>query len=260
MKIVKIMLTVLISALIVVSTAGSAFAGANIAISLSPTSAEVGEEVTMTVVITNTGPGDLNDVNVSAPLPAGLKFLTSATGTTKNQYNNVTGLWQVDNLKMTSQGGGKKTLTVTAEVLPGASGKTLTATAAFLSVRNSSGSLPLKSVQSTITVKSNDTNTNTGGNTGNTGSTGSTSTSTQVAAQMTPVSKTSLVAAKLNDNTTNSSNPLNLPQENPGKAYDVYNSTEDNTKVPMSTYAIVALVGIGIVIVVGYYLGTRKKI
>ena len=257
MKIVKIMLTVLISALIVVSTAGSAFAGANIAISLSPTSAEVGEEVTMTVVITNTGPGDLNDVNVSAPLPTGLKFLTSATGTTKNQYNNVTGFWQVDNLKMTSQGGGKKTLTVTAEVLPGASGKTLTATAAFLSVRNSSGSLPLKSVQSTITVKSNDTNTNTGGNTG---STGSTSTSTQVTAQTTPVSKTSLVAAKLNDNGTNSSNPLNLPQENPGKAYDVYNSTEDNTKVPMSTYAIVALVGIGIVIVVGYYLGTRKKI
>lgn len=179
MKIVKIMLTVLISALIVASTAGSAFAGANIAISFSPTSAEVGEEVTMTVVITNTGPGDLNDVNVSAPLPAGLKFLTSATGTTKNQYNNVTGFWQVDNLKMTSQGGGKKTLTVTAEVLPGASGKTLTATAAFLSVRNSSGSLPLKSAQSTITVKSNDTNTNTGGNTG---STGSTSTSTQVTA------------------------------------------------------------------------------
>lgn len=257
MKIVKIMLTVLISALIVASTAGSAFAGANIAISFSPTSAEVGEEVTMTVVITNTGPGDLNDVNVSAPLPTGLKFLTSATGTTKNQYNNVTGFWQVDNLKMTSQGGGKKTLTVTAEVLPGASGKTLTATAAFLSVRNSSGSLPLKSVQSTITVKSNDTNTNTGGNTG---STGSTSISTQVTAQTTPVSKTSLVAAKLNDNGTNSSNPLNLPQENPGKAYDVYNSTEDNTKVPMSTYAIVALVGIGIVIVVGYYLGTRKKI
>jgi len=257
MKIVKIMLTVLISALIVASTAGSAFAGANIAISFSPTSVEVGEEVTMTVVITNTGPGDLNDVNVSAPLPAGLKFLTSATGTTKNQYNNGTGFWQVDNLKMTSQGGGKKTLTVTAEVLPGASGKTLTATAAFLSVRNSSGSLPLKSAQSTITVKSNDTNTNTGGNTG---STGSTSTSTQVTAQTTPVSKTSLVAAKLNDNGTNSSNPLNLPQENPGKAYDVYNSTEDNTKVPMSTYAIVALVGIGIVIVVGYYLGTRKKI
>ena len=257
MKIVKIMLTVLISALIVASTAGSAFAGANIAISFSPTSAEVGEEVTMTVVITNTGPGDLNDVNVSAPLPAGLKFLTSATGTTKNQYNNVTGLWQVDNLKMSSQGGGKKTLTVTAEVLPGASGKTLTATAAFLSVRNSSGALPLKSVQSTITVKSNDTNTNTGGNTGNTGST---ITSTQVTAQTTPVSKTSLVVAKLNDNGTNSSNPLNLPQENPGKAYDVYNSTENNTKVPMSTYAIVALVGIGIVIVVGYYLGTRKKI
>ncbi len=257
MKIVKIMLTVLISALIVASTAGSAFAGANIAISFSPTSVEVGEEVTMTVVITNTGPGDLNDVNVSAPLPAGLKFLTSATGTTKNQYNNGTGFWQVDNLKMTSQGGGKKTLTVTAEVLPGASGKTLTATAAFLSVRNSSGSLPLKSAQSTITVKSNDTNTNTGGNTG---STGSTSTSTQVTAQTTPVSKTSLVAAKLNVNGTNSSNPLNLPQENPGKAYDVYNSTEDNTKVPMSTYAIVALVGIGIVIVVGYYLGTGKKI
>ncbi|KUK73262.1 MULTISPECIES: hypothetical protein [unclassified Methanobacterium] len=260
MKIVKIMLTILMTTLIVFLTAGSAFAGANIAISLSPTSADIGQEVTMTVVITNTGPGDLSNVNVSAPLPAGLKFLTSATGTTKNQYNNVTGLWQVDNLKMTSQGGGKKTLTVTAEVLPEASGKTLTATAAFLSVQNSSGSLPLKSAQSTITINSIKTNTSTGGETGNTGSTTSKNTLAHINAHTIPVSKTSLVAAKLNDNGTNSNNPLNLPQQNPGKAYDVYNSTGDNTKVPMSTYAMVALVGIGVVIVVGYYVGTRKTI
>jgi uncharacterized repeat protein (TIGR01451 family) len=258
MKIVKLTLTVLISVFLVVSTAGSAFAGANIAVSFNTTSAKVGEQVMMTVTVANTGPGDLNGVNVSASLPAGLKFMTSATGTSKNQYNSSTGLWQVDNLKMSSQGAGKKTLNVTAEILPEASGRILTATAVFLSVSNSSGELPLKSAQSQLTIESNKINN--GENTGNTGSTSSSTTSTSVTT--TPVSKTSLVAAKLKDNNNNNStNPLNLPQDNPGKAYVASNSTENsNTNVPMSTYALVALGGIGIVIVVGYYLGTRKKI
>ncbi|KAF5047737.1 hypothetical protein DSECCO2_457400 [anaerobic digester metagenome] len=259
MKIVKLMLTVLTSVFLVFSTVGSAFAGANIAVLFNTTSAKVGEEVTMTVVITNTGPGDLTDVNVSAPLPVGLEFLTSGTGTTKNQYTKDTGLWQVDNLKLTSKDKGKKTLTLTAEVLPEASGKTLTATAVFLSVRNSSGDLALKSAQSQLTIESN--NTNNGDNTEKTGNTGSTVTSSSSnPVNAVSVSKTSLVAAKLNDNSTNnSSNPLNLPQETPAKAYDVYNSTEDNTQIPMSTYAIVALVGIGILVVVGYLLGIKKK-
>lgn len=55
MKIVKLMLTVVISALLIISTAGSAFAGANIAVSFNTTSAKVGEQVMMTVTVTNTG-------------------------------------------------------------------------------------------------------------------------------------------------------------------------------------------------------------
>lgn len=256
MKIVKLMLTVLISILLAVSTAGSAFAGANIDVSFNTTSANVGDEVTMIVTITNTGPGDLSDVTVSAPLPGGLKFLTSATGTTKNLYNSGTGLWQVDNLKMSSKGAGQKTLTITAEVLSEAAGKTLTANVAFLSVLNSSGDLPLKSAQSQVTIESDNIN-----NEVNNGSTGSTVISTTSNPKTaTSISKTSLIVSKLKDNNTDGSNPLNLPQETPAKAYNVYNSTEDsNTKVPLSTYAILALIGIGILVVVGYLLGIKKK-
>jgi uncharacterized repeat protein (TIGR01451 family) len=261
MEIKKILVTMLLCGLLAVCTAGSAFAGANIAVSFDKTMANVGDQVILTVTITNTGPGDLSNVNVSAPLPAGLKFMSSATGTTKNQYDSGTGLWQVDNLKMSSQGGGKKTLTVTAEVLQEASGKTITANAAYLSVTNSSGFLPLKSAQAQIKINASSTGTGTGGTNGTTGTTDTSSgivSTSSSAPTNNNASKTSQIISKLKENNSGN-NPLNLPQQALPKAYDVYNSTDNsNTNVPMSTYAIVALVGIGVLVVVGYFVGMRK--
>jgi uncharacterized repeat protein (TIGR01451 family) len=257
MDIAKLMLTFLMSFLFIAATAGSVFAGANIAVSFNTTTAKVGEQVSMIVTVTNTGPGDLSNINVSAPLPAGLKFMTSATGTTKNQYDSGTGLWQVDNLKLSSQGGGKKTLIVTAEVLPQAASKTLTANVAYLSVSNSSGQLPLKSASAQIKINESSTGTGSGNIGGTTGGT-DTSSSTTSSAPRTNTSKTSQIISKLKENNTGD-NPLNLPQQIPPKAYDVYNSTDSsNNPVPMSTYAIVALVGIGVLVVVGYFVGMRK--
>ncbi|AUB61060.1 hypothetical protein BK009_10455 [Methanobacterium subterraneum] len=254
----KLTLAILMSFILIASTAGCAFAGANIAVSFNTASAEVGEQISLTVAITNTGPGDLSDITISAPLPSGLKFMSSATGTTKNLYDVSTGVWQVDNLRMTSKDGGKKTLTVTAEVLPEAAGRTLTANGAFLSVTNSSGQLPLKSAQSQIKIKSTTVEIENGEN--NTETTGSTV--TKVPITTVNPSKTSLVVDKLKENNTSGNNPLNLPQQTPPKSYEVFNSTKDseNNDVPTSTYAVVALVGIGVLIVVGYSLGKKKII
>lgn len=141
--------------LLVFVTVGSASAGADIAVSFDKTTANVGEQVMMIVTVTNTGPGDLSDIKVSAPIPAGMKFMTSTTGTTKNLYNSTTGIWQVDNLKLSSKEGGKKTLNITLEVLPELAGKTITANASYLSVTDSSTSAPLKSAQSPPLVISN---------------------------------------------------------------------------------------------------------
>ncbi len=144
----KIILAMAATFLLVFATAGSAFAGADISVSFDKSTANVGDQVIMIVTLTNTGPGDLTNINVSAPIPAGMKFMTATTGTTKNLYNSSTGIWQVDNLKLSSKEGGKKTLNITMEVLPELAGKTITANATYLSVTDSSGTDPLKSAQS----------------------------------------------------------------------------------------------------------------
>jgi len=144
--------------LLVFATAGSAFAGADITVSFDKSTANVGEQVVMIVTITNTGPDDLSDIKVLAPIPTGLKYMTSTTGTTKNLYNSSTGIWQVDNLKLSSKEGGKKTLNITMEVLPELAGKTITANASYQSVTDSSGSVPLKSAQSQALVIGNNGN------------------------------------------------------------------------------------------------------
>lgn len=159
--------------LLVFATVGSASAGADIAVSFDKTTANVGEQVVMMVTVTNTGPGDLSDIKVSAPIPAGMKFMTSTTGTTKNLYNSTTGIWQVDNLKLSSKEGGKKTLNITLEVLPELAGKTITANASYLSVTDSSTSAPLKSAQSQPLIISN----NAGNTTNNASSATATNTS-----------------------------------------------------------------------------------
>lgn len=141
--------------LLVFATVGSASAGADITVSFDKPTVNVGEQVMMIVTVTNTGPGDLSDIKVSAPIPAGMKFMTSTTGTTKNLYNSTTGIWQVDNLKLSSKEGGKKTLNITLEVLPELAGKIITANASYLSVTDSSTSAPLKSAQSPPLVISN---------------------------------------------------------------------------------------------------------
>ncbi len=169
----KIIISVVMSLLLIFSTSGFAFAGEDISVAFNTNTANVGNQVNIIVTITNTGPGDLSGILVSAPIPAGLKFLNTSTGTVQNNYNSTTGVWDVGNLRLSSQGGGKKSLNITTEVLPEAAGKTITANARYLNVTDSSGPVTLKSAQSQplIITSNGNNNASTAGNTTNTNNT-----------------------------------------------------------------------------------------
>lgn len=253
MDTVKLMLAIAISFLLMASTAGSAFAGANIEVSFNTTTAKVGDQVTMVVLITNTGPGDLSGITVSAPIPAGLNLMTFVASGNKQIYDPATGVWQVDNLKLASKDGGKKTLTITAEVQPAAAGKKIKATAAYLSVYNGTPPvlLPLTSSSSQLTIKSTSTNTGSQNGTTNTASTKSNSPSS-----ISSNSKLDSIVSTIKEHNASGTNPLNS-QKSP-KAYNVFNEKQSKDNVPITTSAIVALVGVGILVVVGYFFGIRK--
>lgn len=163
----KIMISVLLSLILFFSTTGTAFAGAEISVEFNTNTANVGDQLYLIVNITNTGPGDLSNILVSTPIPAGLKFLNSSTGTQKNNYNSTTGIWDVGNLKLSSQGGGKKSLNITIEVLPEAAGKTIIVNASYLNATDSSGPVELKSAQSKPLTIKNGENVSTGTTTSN---------------------------------------------------------------------------------------------
>jgi len=91
----------------------------------------------------------------------------------QNIYNSTTGVWDVGNLKLSSQQGGKKTLNITTQVMSEAAGKTITANASYLNVTDSSSAAGLKSAQSQALTIGAGGNTN-ASNTGNASSTNNT--------------------------------------------------------------------------------------
>jgi uncharacterized repeat protein (TIGR01451 family) len=80
----------------------------------------VGQNVTFTVTLINTGPSTATNVQVSDPLPSGLTFVSDTL--TQGTYNSATGLWTVGTVDV-----GTQTLTITATVeSPGAETNTAT--------------------------------------------------------------------------------------------------------------------------------------
>ncbi|HWR24015.1 MAG TPA: DUF11 domain-containing protein [Feifaniaceae bacterium] len=74
----------------------------------------VGETVTFTIILTNNGPDDATGVTVSAPLPAGLTFVSATPS--QGTYNDTTGIWTVGSVAS----GAAATLQLTATVaVPG---------------------------------------------------------------------------------------------------------------------------------------------
>ncbi len=84
-----------------------------------------GENVTFTVAITNNGPQNATDVQVTDQLPPGLTFVSSDAE--QGAYSSSTGIWNVGNIV----NGGEITLAITAAVDADTEGQTITNEAAI---------------------------------------------------------------------------------------------------------------------------------
>jgi uncharacterized repeat protein (TIGR01451 family) len=75
------------------------------------TTPNVGDNVTFTITLTNSGPDDATNVTVSDPIPAGLDFVSS--NASQGTYDPITGIWDVGTLA----NGDVATLEITVTVL-----------------------------------------------------------------------------------------------------------------------------------------------
>jgi uncharacterized repeat protein (TIGR01451 family) len=257
----KILINILILSM-VFQMVGFTFAAANINVAFDRSTANVGDQVNLIVTIANTGPNDLSSIFVSAPLPNGLKFMMSATGTTKNLYNPDTGVWQVDNLKLSSQGGGIKTLTITAEVTPELTGDTITASASYISVFSGDPpvSLPLSSSTSdSLTIidpnAGNNTGDNTGNNTGNTNNTNN----NNIPENSTNVTSLGNALDLIGNIDDVGIQDIGQSEQIGQKAYEISNENspnKENQDFPSTIWGLLIISG---VIILGYLVGIRNN-
>jgi uncharacterized repeat protein (TIGR01451 family) len=92
------------------------------------TSPAVGDTVTFTITVTNSGPEVATSVVVSDLLPTGVTFDSAIAS--QGSYNDVTGVWTVGTLAVS----GSATLTIDATVDTGTEGDTITNTACVTSL------------------------------------------------------------------------------------------------------------------------------
>lgn len=110
----------------------------------------VGDVVTFTVTLRNTGPDNATGVAVSAPLPAGLVALTHLPSL--GVYDPSTGVWTLGSVVS----GDSATLAVSARVDTGTTGMTLARAAAILSVDQTDADNTNDQATTTVRVQSAD--------------------------------------------------------------------------------------------------------
>jgi len=256
---IKSIIPIFLTILLIFSTAGTVFGAADATISVvfDKENVEVGENVTLTVTIRNTGDVDLTNISVLAPLPEGLRFIMSQTGTSKNIYDPDTGIWDVGNLRLTSKGGGVKTLTIIAEVTSELSGKTSSTYAKFTSIAY--GDPPISIMDqmnqantNILSIKSNEIIKNDTKN--------ETTTPTNKSDTVNTDKKT--IINETVKNATRSKGGLealqNLNQPSPKTAYEISNTNNPGTSDTTDTiYALIGGLIIAVLIVIGYFKGLR---
>ncbi len=214
----------------------------------------VGDNVTLIVTITNTGPYNYSQVLVKAKLPDGLTFLYSATGLDKNIYDPATGIWDVGNMTYGKKGA-TKSINITGKVTSSLSGQTVTAgDVKFTQVyyNNTTKILKLDTLPASVstTLKVNKTSTGTGNSTGNGTSNVSTGTSDK---------KTVLAKALQNATSQSGLDTLqNVNQPAQGSAYEVANATSlPNSDTPKTVFALIGGLIIAAIIGIGYFKGIK---
>jgi uncharacterized repeat protein (TIGR01451 family) len=269
---IKLVISLMLVLFTIFSTTGSAFAGATIGVTFDKNVANVGDTVNLIITIKNTGPDDLSDVSVLAPFPNGLELLSFSTGTSKNNYDIGSGIWQVDNLRLTSRGGGVKTLTITARVGSELAGKKLIAIAKYQSVYSGVPPIQLTDINgssATLNVLSNQTINSTGNTTNSTGiKDNNESTSNNTHNNTDNIITTNntddiLINGTVNLNNLNKTNGTIIGKNDQildqpsGNAYEVYNNPPESQNNPLTVYTIGLLAIIGL-IAIGYFYGVKK--
>jgi uncharacterized repeat protein (TIGR01451 family) len=85
-----------------------------------------GDTIVYTLTLTNNGPNDANNIDVTDVLPAGVTYVSDDSG---GSYDNTTGVWVVAPPKLNPAGVMQLNITVTVD--PGTLGSTITNTAAI---------------------------------------------------------------------------------------------------------------------------------
>lgn len=129
MKAMKLIIQLLLMFVLVFSIMAPSFAA--IYVELNPTTAKVGDTVTITVTVNNDYVVDLCPVIVYAPIPDGLQYVSHVVpDKTRQDYDPSTGVWDVNRMRHEERGL-LKTLIITTKVMPSAAGKTLIANARY---------------------------------------------------------------------------------------------------------------------------------
>ena len=112
-----------------VNTTGSSGANLGVSKTSNRTTANVGDEIIYTIVVTNTGPENATSVVLTDILPSGISFSTSTASI--GSYSTTTGIWNIGNLN----NGSSVTLTIQGTVRTGFQGQTITNTATVVATQ-----------------------------------------------------------------------------------------------------------------------------
>lgn len=129
MKSVKFIIQALLLFILIFSIAEPTFAELNVEV--SPTSANVGDTVTITVSASNDALVDWYPVIIVAPIPEGLQYISHVVPDKQRQdYDPSSGVWDVNRMRHDERGH-LKVLIITTKVSPEAAGKEIRASAWF---------------------------------------------------------------------------------------------------------------------------------
>jgi len=257
-----------------------------ISITSDKTEYKVGDTAIFEVRIQNIGDVDLTSLSVMFLLPKGLNFISSYTGTSNNNYNPNSGVWDVGNLRLTAEGAGLgpgvKRLRVTTIVTPEMAGKSFNLETYFLSLADDYGK-PVLNKASSYSSFSVDSHYDEGNsnikNNSTTNGANSTGNGEDVKQSKNNINNSSIgfgvfeISKKLADddialsdiknNLTGLTDINSIDSSNPSSEdsmFEVKNlsNRDSSSEPPQDPFFIIAILSLIGIIVIGYFYGIRK--
>jgi conserved repeat domain len=253
-------------------------------VSFNQSTAHVGDTVTVTVTADNDGLVDWCPLEIYAPIPSGLQFLSFVIPDKNLQnYDYTTGIWNVYRMKHTARGQ-LKTLIITTKVKSGTEGKKITATAGFqtliaegygvdvialgIAPKPKSDTLTVLSKNSTENGNGNGKGNGTGSGNGNgdgTGSGNGNGDGNSNGNDIADILGNAQIADAIGNLTeSEKNNPLQNLQTGggggSGKNQKAYEVTMNNTQIPTNSlgmYILAILLLIGL-LAAGYFYGIKR--